>query len=37
MFNIIQDNIRIGFFQNREDAQEGLKFVKKGFIKEAGR
>lgn len=33
-FVIIAERIPIGFFQNKEEAMNGLKFVKSGFVTE---
>jgi len=34
MIKIICEGIPIGFFSSKEDAQEALKYIKSGFIKE---
>ncbi len=34
-YQIIQDGVHIGVFQNKEDATEALiKYVERGFVKE---
>lgn len=34
MFKLISEGIPIGFFQERKDAENGLKYVESGFIVE---